>query len=1432
MDALDLFNGKGLFARHVLAGPSSQKQLPKDMSLLDAELNVTTRSSKSGTNYANEYIEKEEKELLESASYHNTNGQSKFDDVSVGTEATQNLYNDEDSLNVYKTFAFTYNPKKNLSILFKRDQIISMIETNSVVVIQGPTGCGKTTQVPQFILDSCCKKNLHCNIIVTQPRRIAAISIAKRVSEERNWPLGSLVGYQVGLLNQTCKDTRLTYCTTGVLLHKLINAKNMLNFTHIILDEVHERAEDMDLLLFVVRKLLRTNSRLVKVILMSATFQTIKFAKYFSSPVRDQLVPAPIIEIAQKTYFNISIFYLCQLGALGPLPEISATEPVVSKKMMEFCVNIITILDDIDMKADDVVYCPETNVYERHVILVFLPGIHEIEEMYNLLLPKRKLAKWDTMVLHSSITNEEQQRIFQKPPHGYRRIILSTNIAESSITVPDVKHVIDFCLTKQLIVNPKTNFQCLELTWASKQNCDQRAGRTGRVMHGRVYRLVPQTFYEAVLPKEAPPEILRAPLGNTVLKAKLLDMGEPKAVLALTLDPPDLANLERTILILKEVGGLIDKPNEFQPFDGKLTDLGQVMARLPLDTRITKLIMLGHVYSVLYETTIIAACLAVKDVFDSPFQQKMSAYNTRLTWAADSSSDCIAFMNVYKVWILNKANGTINSNAAEKRWASQNFVQIRVLREIKALVTELKERLRKMGIVESEGINKVTWKGTELPIVLKIVIAGAYYPNYFVKHVPDGQQNQNDGLKLLNGLDPCKTVYMQGWPMRQPGYLYAKRIQDIFEKHVASKRIKVIVSFDGSSRVYVQFVEDQLPNNKDNNGDNNTTKKISRSVYKAIKMRQSNVSLQIPILNEDFAIKRAEKECLKGTQYFHFARNIKTCLWPRLPSIRSSRIPIVMCQVDSPGKFWIQVRDSRVKEQVDRISYVIDKNLNYLNSFDSVPETGTVVIAPYKMKHSISHFRAIVMGSITSPEILVQLYYLDYGCSGECCLSDLKRVDNIELAEFPALAIQCVLAKLQPSTADDMDNNWSGAASNFFRALVHKPGLLYGDIYSIVNGIMALGVILEESDGKEIDINQSLIGEGFAKEKEEGYFSRFNHGLRMKQAELTDEQCQRYEQLQYNQDCAENVYPYPPTVIECCGSVNLRGPFSPLEVDLRHLTIANKDNRIKVMMNSVNAVLLDNDPENSSQRLLVAGCISQSAYNNTLTLHNTTLMPRLPGLTALLGLIFAPSVELRRNTYGTYYIGALCGLGFDPNTKRNLFPEHDLELQFDAEIDINDLQDINKLRHWMNIGMNINSNFREGNSMEDTITCQTKIKETFLKLFEKERKPQTLETINNFDKWNLYDDPLYLRPNRVSLVANNIFKLHNALELEETDRLLEIIEHTKKLQELMKEDPRKPGNTNIPCKVCNVVLNDIYGLRSHLFSTSHKNEQKRLGIHF
>ncbi|KAH8028387.1 hypothetical protein HPB51_016500 [Rhipicephalus microplus] len=229
-----------------------------------------------------------------------------------------------------------------------KGSILRMIETYSVVVIRGTTGCGKTTQVPQFVLDHCASMGTHCNIVVTQPRRIAAISVAHRVCQERHWTLGSIVGYQVGMDNQTSCDTRLSFVTTGVLLEKLIFKKDMNDYTHVIIDEVHERDQETDFLLLVARKFLRTNSRGVKIILMSATINVDYFAEYFSTSLLNRLEPAPIIEIPGKMK-EVREYYIDSLRTLGELPEFNANEPGIAPESFRIAQRLIKIFDRIEV---------------------------------------------------------------------------------------------------------------------------------------------------------------------------------------------------------------------------------------------------------------------------------------------------------------------------------------------------------------------------------------------------------------------------------------------------------------------------------------------------------------------------------------------------------------------------------------------------------------------------------------------------------------------------------------------------------------------------------------------------------------------------------------------------------------------------------------------------------------------------------------------------------------------------------------------------------------------------------------------------------------------------------------------------------------------------------------------------------------------------
>lgn len=211
---------------------------------------------------------------------------------------------------------------------------------------------------------------------------------------------------------------------------------------------------------------------------------------------------------------------------------------------------------------------------------------------------------------------------------------------------------------------------------------------------------------------ESTPEIVHAPLANVVLRAKIFDFGEPRELLSLSLDPPPLFNLATTIMTLKEVGALVNEGDTFQPYNGRLTDLGRIMAFLPVNIRISKLIMLGHVFGVLRDAIILGASMTVKDVFNEQYYPNMSSYINRRKWARNIDSDCIAVLNVYKTWQNEKANRRLSCYRAESQWAQRNGVQLKVLHELHIMVNEITYRLKQLDITESVGVNKVVWQGT------------------------------------------------------------------------------------------------------------------------------------------------------------------------------------------------------------------------------------------------------------------------------------------------------------------------------------------------------------------------------------------------------------------------------------------------------------------------------------------------------------------------------------------------------------------------------------------------------------------------------------------------------------------------------------------------------------------------------------------------
>ncbi|KAK7866118.1 hypothetical protein R5R35_011634 [Gryllus longicercus] len=1449
MDLLDdFFNLNKKFERVVVPGSQTGGRIMVDPDSVPEDYRRHKVVSK-GTDYVKEFREEDERlwreqgledENIEDRRKMKSTALHDVDDAMslCSTMFTMDVTKDEELTRVYKVYDFSQRVASGLPIATFKDQIVHTIYTNAVTVIQGSTGCGKSTQVPQYILDHCRDLGEPCNIIVTQPRRLAAISVAKRVCYERNWTLGSLVGYQVGLNAKTCPDTRLTFCTTGVLLQKLVHSKSLGTYTHIILDEVHERNEDMDFSLMVIRRLMRRSYQGTKVILMSATMNPAKFSEYFSFASSKNSDSTPILDLDQpnqkRSGFRVFMYHLNELHKLGPLPEIKIDEPGISPKTYEIAFKLISQFDNLERSSE---------VFVKGAVLVFLPGIQEIEELFNLLATKSSQNKWWVRPLHSTITTDEQESVFSRPPSGYRKIILSTNIAESSLTVPDIVYVIDFCLTKHLICDPATNFSSLQVAWASKTSCIQRAGRAGRVQEGRVYRLVPATFYNECLADDQIPEILRCPLDRVILQTKLLDMGSPKGLLALCLDPPDLSNIENTILLLKEAGALLPTVNGlYKRDDGDLTFLGTVMAKLPVDIHVAKLIMLGHVFNVLEECIIIGAALSLKSMFSSPFQERMAAYDSKLMWADSSCSDSIAFLNAFNVWRSSKERGMFGPNGQkEESWARRYYLQLRALRETATLVRELRERLERMGITETKGYGRVSWSREESPLILKIVMAGAFYPHYFVRGSNGGQVDEKEAVRQLVGRDPFSTVFLQSLPMDQPGELYAKTIKRALGE--CGRNMKV--SFDGTSKVYIQFGRPTTATAKTKTDFKfipDIPGKVCMPVYKAVKLRQLKIPIVLHLMPARNAMERARELNLQPAQdspwRWERKKEDSSVMKPSLPSVNTHIISLSISYIIDPGHFWAQSLEPDAIETLSEIS----RKLNTVDELLPVraPKIGKIYAAPFTEHGSTYYYRARV-NSIRPPK--VQVLFIDYGNSSEVDIIDLREIRDATdpSTNAPPQAFECVLSELRPSLINNPRGGWSDTAKQDFSSKVGNY-LFYGKIYSVVHGIVSLELIrqlplnVKNKKGEEIkSINEYLIDKGYAEPAEESYLSRVNHDVRAQfSSNLHFEPCDRdmYDQLQeeYNDNWeVQQADPEPPHPSECNTTVILKGPFSPLEMKVYNITQVGLSRVVQIEWNSVNSVLLDTDPQDPHERLLVAACVGENPDHDRLTVRNTTLMPNIHGLSSLIYLVFAPTIELRRSPDGSTYTGALCGLGADPQTGVSYFPDHDMEVTFDTVITLEDIKNINRLRYWMTISFYTDADQEYPScATSDMIQCQGKVKEFLFKLLNVPRPSQEVQLFHRPFKWNQVRKDLLLNPLGGGAVHENaraVFRLHWAVYLEsKVDTSL--VENVKFLHEVAEGKVTYSGD--IDCKLCNIAFANARLLRIHLLSSHHVEKEKEL----
>ncbi|XP_045484488.1 putative ATP-dependent RNA helicase DHX57 [Pieris rapae] len=672
--------------------------------------------------------------------------------------------------------------RKNLPAWQKRNDILNAMKKSQVIVISGETGCGKSTQVPQYILDDWLenfnKEPRHVEIVCTQPRRISAIGVADRVAEERVEKTGQVVGYQIRLENKMSTKTRLSFCTTGILLRRLEYDPQITSVTHIIVDEVHERSEESDFLLLILRDLIKVRKDL-RVVLMSATLNADLFSDYFDKvPVLE--IPGrtfPVEQVFLEEIMDLTNYVLEENGHFARKIKKAdkkvdfETEIETSDVRSEACVEPKVSIRDENLTISQVlarypkcnrvtwknlflmdtekinieliehvltyIVSGDHNWPKEGAILIFLPGIGEIMSLHDQLAESHtfspKTGKYKLIPLHSTLSSEEQASVFMNPGPGVRKIVLSTNIAETSVTIDDCVFVIDGGRMKEKRFDSNRNMESLDLVWVSRANAKQRCGRAGRVMPGVCIHLFTSHRYKYHIAEQPVPEIHRVPLEQLLLKLKILPLFQNMSVhevLAKTIEPPEKHNIDGALSRLQDVGAL-DKG--FQ-----LTALGKHLASLPVDVRIGKLMLFGAIFCCVDSALTMAAFLSHKSPFVAPFGKKSEADAKRREFAC-SNSDQLTTLKAYKKW----QQAMKSSTYAGLVFANEHYLSHKTLLMLADIKHQLLGLLASIGFVpDMPALRKKMWRdsvakltGDELNSngnndrLLATILCAALYPN-------------------------------------------------------------------------------------------------------------------------------------------------------------------------------------------------------------------------------------------------------------------------------------------------------------------------------------------------------------------------------------------------------------------------------------------------------------------------------------------------------------------------------------------------------------------------------------------------------------------------------------------------------------------------------------------------------------------------------
>ncbi|MGY1855340.1 ATP-dependent RNA helicase HrpA [Modestobacter sp. SYSU DS0290] len=539
-----------------------------------------------------------------------------------------------------------------LPVSQRRDDIAAAVRDHQVVVVAGETGSGKTTQLPKILLEL--GRGVRGRIGHTQPRRIAARTVAERIAEEIGTPLGDVVGWKVRFTDEVGDRTLVKLMTDGVLLAEVQRDRMLRQYDTIIIDEAHERSLNIDFLLGYLARLLPRRPDL-KLVITSATIDVDRIAKHFSVDGAE----VPVVEVSGRTY-PVEVRYR---------PVVDPDDPDADP--------------DRDQVSAIVDACTELVAEGPGDVLVFLAGEREIRDTAEALggVTERSGAPIDVLPLYSRLSAADQHKVFQ--PHTGRRIVLATNVAETSLTVPGIKYVVDPGTARISRYSHRTKVQRLPIEPISQASARQRSGRCGRTSEGIAIRLYSEDDYDA-RPEYTDPEILRTNLASVLLQMASLELGDVADFPFI--DPPDRRAVADGLALLEELAALDG--------EGRLTETGRALAALPLDPRIARMVVEADRRGVLEEVLVIAAGLTVQDVRERPAEHQQAADEMHRRFA-DENSDFLALLNLWRY--LGEQQGELSGNQF-RRTVKREFLHYLRIREWQDLHGQLRSTARRLGM--------------------------------------------------------------------------------------------------------------------------------------------------------------------------------------------------------------------------------------------------------------------------------------------------------------------------------------------------------------------------------------------------------------------------------------------------------------------------------------------------------------------------------------------------------------------------------------------------------------------------------------------------------------------------------------------------------------------------------------------------------------